>query len=1240
MTRHDTLLLACGDKTNRSMLRSILGESFNLLEASNTQQTILLLEQNLSCIAAVILDITVRETIDVDMLQSPKVCELLHQVPVIVITQDDRPETLSRAFGFGAADVIPRHYDPYAMLHRIENIIQLHLHKLQLEVLVEEQADILRQSNDHVVDALSSIIEYRSVESGQHILRIRHFTKLLLEELQLCCPEYQLTDQIIRMISSASALHDVGKIAIPDAILTKPGKLTEEEREVMKSHAITGCHILERLGKVGNQEYLRYAYNICRYHHERWDGSGYPDGLAGEDIPICAQVVGLADVYDALTTKRVYKEAFPFEVAVNMILKGECGVFSPKLLECFKLIAPRYEALAKAYADGLAPESERFDMALPVAENLKENDTMAKTWAKYQALVHYAGAFLLELDMDNSLFHLIYNPFPDLISFQNVSSFADIERLIMEQLVIPEEQEKMQKLIHEDLAVFLKAGLRRVNHYFSFRSPAKPEGEPFEVSFLRINPMETKRNTLAVLCRKRNQEVAAIQPPARLAADMSMFTIRENAYRCRMDNDFTLIGMDNEQIGLAGYTPEEVKNLFGNRLIEMIYPQDREMVQHQFRTQLTRGTVVQLEHRVVHKSGRVLWVQNKSRMLRDNAGQEYLHCFLMDISSIKATEDQLNQKLARYEIILAQTENVLFEWDLWRDEIVFSDTCEKIFGFRPTAGNFREALMQGAYFHPDDLPLLFDRISNLEKGSNYEMVELRLSNASGRYLWCRIRASARWDETGKLEKVVGILINIDAEKQAEQVLQDRAERDSLTKLLNKDAGRKRAEEYFRQFAGNLHCALLIIDLDDFKLVNDRYGHLFGDTVLTTAAKELKNLFRNQDIVSRIGGDEFMVLMRGVADRAIVENRCKRLLEVFQKMLSNHQLQIPMGCSVGVALAPEHGNSYLHLFKCADQALYQAKNKGKHAYVFYDPTRRFAQYPATVINNHIDSDEQPGMADGNIVQYAFQQLYGSQNVGEAVGNILEMVGRKMNVSRVYIFENSLDNRFCSNTYEWCNDGIEPQIQNLQNISYETDIPHYEDNFNEDGIFYCPDINEQPKHIYDILAPQGIKSMLHCAIRENGVFRGYIGFDECVTPRMWTKEQINVLVYFSEMLSVFLLKKQAQDRTAQRVADLSSLLDNQNAWIYIIDPDTFELKYVNAKAKENAPDADLGMRCHKVFFDRECRCENCPAKDIRNRKNTQCKIAIPKYDVSFLTEATLVNWEGKEACLIVNRQVEEK
>lgn len=1242
MTQHDTLLLACGTAKNRKMLRTILGESYNLLEAANSQQTVLLLQQNIQCIAAVVLDITNPGTIRQQVLEHPDAVSLFSQIPVIVIIPDDSADALGTAFDYGAADAIPLHYDSFAMVRRIENIVQLHLHKLQLEVLVEEQATALRHSNDTIVDALSSIIEYRSVESGQHILRIRHFTQILLEELAVFCPEYGLNDALIRIISSASALHDVGKIAIPDAVLMKPGKLTAEEMELMKTHAATGCRILESLGNATNQEYLRYAHNICHYHHERWDGKGYPEGLSGDEIPICAQVVGLADVYDALTTQRVYKDAYPFEVAVNMILKGECGAFSPKLIECFKHVTPKYEALARAYADGLVPEEETFSTQLPPAFSAVEEDSMARTWAKYQALVHYANAFLMELDMDNNLFHLIYNPFPEMVSFHDISNFSDLEHLLIDQLVVPEQKEKMCRLIYEDIPAFLRDGLRRVNFFFRFHSKLHPQGEDFEVTLLRISPADSARNTLAVLCRRTQPAPILMKAPDRPLADPALFGISENAYRCRYDRDFTLLELDNDATGLAGYTREELTALFGDRLIELALPEDRELIRNQFRQQLKKGVAVQLEYRVLHKNGNILWVRNKSRIITDPDGQESLHSYLTDITANKAAEDALHQKLDRYEIILAQTENVLFEWDVINDTINFSGTWEKVFGFKPSDSHFRNATINGSYFHPDDLPLLFDRIANLENGSSYEMVEVRMATANGRYLWCRYRASAIRDAEGTLRKIVGIIINIDSEKQAAQALQDRAERDQLTKLLNKNAGRKRAEEYFTQFADKLSCALLILDLDDFKLVNDRYGHLFGDTVLSAVSKEIRAQFRGQDILARIGGDEFMVIMRGVSDRRLVENRCVRLIEAMRKLFRNQHQSFPLGCSIGVALAPEHGSTYLDLYQFADRALYEAKRQGKNTFVIFDPKDahlRHLQMSTTTVNNHIDSDEQPDLAMDNLVQHAFQRLYTSDNVDEAINDILNMAGKQINVSRVYIFENSPDNRFCSNTYEWCNEGIPPEIEHLQNISYETDIPNYEDNFNEQGIFYCPDINDLPKKTYDIVAPQGIKSMLHCAIRDKGVFRGYIGFDECVTQRFWTKEQIQVLTFFSEMLSVFLLKKQAQERTSQRANDLSSILDNQNAWIYIIDPETCKLKYINAKTKLLAPDAAVGMTCHKAFFGLDCRCECCPAQNIGKEKTASSVIHNPKFLIDALAEATLIQWDGEESCLLTCREVQK-
>ena len=197
-----------------------------------------------------------------------------------------------------------------------------------------------------MIDILGTVVEYRNLESGQHIERVKGYTKLLAEQLMKDYPEYGLTSDKVSVITSASALHDIGKIAIPDAILMKPGKLTQEEFEYMKSHTTKGGEILNSIKNVWDEEYGKVSYEICRHHHERYDGRGYPDGLKGEQIPLSAQIVSIADVYDALVNERVYKSAFSKEKAFQMIVTGECGVFSPKLLDCFWNARRAFERLA------------------------------------------------------------------------------------------------------------------------------------------------------------------------------------------------------------------------------------------------------------------------------------------------------------------------------------------------------------------------------------------------------------------------------------------------------------------------------------------------------------------------------------------------------------------------------------------------------------------------------------------------------------------------------------------------------------------------------------------------------------------------------------------------------------------------------------------------------------------------------------------------------------------------------
>ena len=1231
MEKHDTLLVCSNIRENRQELRRVFSDSFHLLEAGNIRQFTLLLNQNHSCIAAVLLDLTSWEQEDIRWITAEENRELLTRIPVIILSEKDTAELLNQAFSRGAADVIPFGYDPYAMLHRVENIIDLHLHKQNLETMVEEQKRLLRHTSDTMVDALSSIIEYRSVESGQHVQRIRHFTRVLLEEVARCCPEYRLTKETIDIICSASTLHDIGKIAIPDAILMKPGRLTEEERQIMQTHTLTGCRILETLEHMADKEYLRYAHNICHYHHERWDGGGYPEGLQGEAIPICAQVVSLADVYDALTSKRVYKDAYSFAKAVNMIFRGECGVFSPKLLECFKHVAHRFETLAEEYADGKTIRKESLQTELPPPQ--QSEDAIERIRGKYFALVHYINGLLMELDIDRQLFHLVYNPYPELASIQERDTLEEIQELLCNGFVHPEDREKMEWFLEQEIYRFLENGLRRASYRIRGRYP-EPGGTWFELTLMRINPLDNSRRTLAVLARKVDPDV-----PVRKEA-AQVFVPMEGTFSCRNDAHFTLVHLSHGKELLAGYTAREIQDLFANRLAELIYPEDREMVRREFTRQLKTGVEVRLEHRIVVKSGAVRWVYNNSRLVTDASGREEICSFLVDIQDLHREDNILLEKLQRYEMILAQTENVLFEWDMVQDTIRFSDTWEKLFGYQApdNSGNWSRRWMD--FLYPDDIPLLTDCIDNLKKGSHYEMTEVRMATARGRYLWCRFRATAIRDTRGNLEKISGIIVNIDAEKREAQALQSQAEQDSLTKLLNKDAARKQAEAYFLRYSSSTGGALLIIDLDDFKQINDRNGHLFGDSVLVKVAQEIRKLFRGQDIVARIGGDEFLVVMRGVTDRDLLEQRCRQLLGILGDAFQSYG--VILSCSIGIALAPQHGQSYYELFQHADQALYWSKAKGKNGYTVYDPEDSgYLNQPGrtSLVSNPIDSDEQPGMANDNIVRYAFRKLYSSQDLEKSVNELLGFVGEKLNVSRAYVFENSEDNRFCSNTYEWCNQGVSPQIENLQNISYEADIPGYADNFDEQGIFYCPDVAILPKNVYDIVAPQGIRAMLHCAIRENGVFRGYIGFDDCREPRMWTREQIEVLTFFSEAVSMFLLRQRRQEKVQRQAREMRFILDNQDAWIYVVDPRTHELLYIKSRLQEKRPKALPDMTCYRALENRDTPCLHCPLKMLNDRKNHSCLMCGRGGGKPILLEATGIQWNGEDACLISGRRIPE-
>ena len=379
------ILVVDDSEMNREILSEILSEEYDIIEADSGDTCIDMLRKYETGISLVLLDIVMPGMDGFGVLNYMNRHHYLEDIPVIMISSEDSAEIVRRAYEMGVSDYINRPFDAGVVHRRVYNTIKLYAKQRRLITLITNQVYEKEKNNRMMVGILSQIVEFRNGESGSHVLNINIFTGMLLESLVQKTDKYNITWSERLLITTASALHDIGKIGIDDKILNKPGRLTDEEFKIMQNHTIIGASILENMGSYQDEELMKVAYQICRWHHERYDGKGYPDGLKGDEIPISAQVVSLADVYDALVSERVYKKAYSHEKAIEMIINGECGCFNPILLECLLDIQDRIKRKMKTSTPEDNPFKKREKKAeLKEFENVKEDfmDVVSKNMEK------------------------------------------------------------------------------------------------------------------------------------------------------------------------------------------------------------------------------------------------------------------------------------------------------------------------------------------------------------------------------------------------------------------------------------------------------------------------------------------------------------------------------------------------------------------------------------------------------------------------------------------------------------------------------------------------------------------------------------------------------------------------------------------------------------------------------------------------------------------------------------------
>ena len=335
MDKRQKILIVDDAEFNRVILKEILGETYNYLEAENGNQAIQMIGENIG-IDLMLLDINMPQMNGFGVLEWMNRFQWIDETPVIMISSEESVDTMREAYEMGITDYITRPFDSVIVKKRVQNTLGLYMNQKHLINVVYDQVYEKEENNNIMIQIMSNILGSRNSESREHILHIKTATEMMLRQLVKVTDAYPLTEADIALITTASSLHDIGKIRIPEEVLNKPGRLTDEEFKIMKKHSELGAAIIKDMDFPQDHPLVHTAWEICRWHHERWDGKGYPDGLKGEEIPICAQVVSIVDVYDALTSERCYKKAFDHDTAIQMILDGQCGQFNPILLKCLK----------------------------------------------------------------------------------------------------------------------------------------------------------------------------------------------------------------------------------------------------------------------------------------------------------------------------------------------------------------------------------------------------------------------------------------------------------------------------------------------------------------------------------------------------------------------------------------------------------------------------------------------------------------------------------------------------------------------------------------------------------------------------------------------------------------------------------------------------------------------------------------------------------------------------------------
>ena len=665
---------------------------------------------------------------------------------------------------------------------------------------------------------------------------------------------------------------------------------------------------------------------------------------------------------------------------------------------------------------------------------------------------------------------------------------------------------------------------------------------------------------------------------------------------------------------------------------------------HSLQTSLEHNErLVTFEYRRRQKKGKhhARWFEATLNIVQDEVTDDIsVRIYITNID--KRKQDELRAKTAqkRHELMLSKS-TFTYELNLTKDYVTLGqENLEKELGLLPHEGYSTRAIPSAlAKTHPEDQAAMaaFLAYDNLKQAYAQGTASLehdyRYRTPTGTYPWRRISLQIFTDEQTRDLMCFASIEDIDERKKADLALIYQAQHDLMTGFYNKQVTREKIDAVLSspESSSRRH-VFFIVDLDYFKLINDHFGHAFGDAVLSQAASKIADLFRAEDILGRIGGDEFVIFMKNVRTEKLAFLKAQEICDTLTETYQQNGTERKLTASVGIAISNRHGTTYDELYRRSDTALYAAKKTGRHRYTLYNDDM---QLEATSVRE-IDLRQicEADTFGDNISEYVFRILYESPNKQQAIDSVLDLVGKHYGISRIYIFENSKDGTCLCNTFEWCKKGISPQKENLACIPYSK-IGDYAANFSNEGVYYLKNTNDAPQAIREILKSQNIKSMVQFSIVKNGRFAGFVGFDECETSFTPEDREFSDFRNFSNALSVFIAEMRALEQAETAKDTALSIVNGLDSYAYVCNPLTYELLFVNNKTQQRIPAAQVGQICHRALQNRDTPCEVCPIKTMQENKTTTYSDVHYNADLktAIRKTASWINWiDDTRACLV--------